>query len=233
MSSTMKFRPVNKDRLYYDCWQYCMSFFVPEASALRDLNHDAIDEIIRARRQWRQITKQRWEKNGTKILTNMMRRQEITDQNVEDLHAVTRVLESATDFKTVVSINTIWVYSNDLNLFQQLQDLPFVIDVVYTEAKIHRPRDTVVLKKTNHTQRTYFCSVKLTWQEKQHLVNFLENSSGAVRSSPSLMNWLAEEGYLRTQDYFFVDHNETSWLTMLNLVRPGLIRKTMQIHKAK
>jgi hypothetical protein len=46
--------------------------------------------------------------------------------------------------------------------------------------------------------------------------------------SPALTEWIAEP-FNRTQDYFFVDYNSESWLTMLGLIRPGLIRKTVQI----
>jgi hypothetical protein len=50
--------------------------------------------------------------------------------------------------------------------------------------------------------------------------------------SPGLKNWV-HDPLTRTQDYFFVDHNGSSWLSMLSLVRPGIIRKTLQIVAAK
>jgi hypothetical protein len=49
-----------------------------------------------------------------------------------------------------------------------------------------------------------------------------------VRISPALAEWV-DTPFNRTQDYFFVDYNAETWLTMLSLVRPGLIRKTVQI----
>jgi hypothetical protein len=42
-----------------------------------------------------------------------------------------------------------------------------------------------------------------------------------------------DDPFLRTQDYFFVDHDTASWSSMLSLVRPGIIRKTLQIVTAK
>ena len=48
-----------------------------------------------------------------------------------------------------------------------------------------------------------------------------------------LKQWLdkPESAYIAkyTRDYFFVDHDSLNWTTMLALVRPGLIRCTMDI----
>jgi hypothetical protein len=62
-------------------------------------------------------------------------------------------------------------------------------------------------------------------------VNFLANQP-MVRLSPALTQWI-DLKFTRTQDYFFIDYNTTAWLTMLSLVTPGLIRKTLQIIPAK
>jgi hypothetical protein len=64
------------------------------------------------------------------------------------------------------------------------------------------------------------------------LVKFLQNHQNTVRLSPALTQWLPLS-FNRTQDYFFVDYDSPLWLTMLALVHPGLIRKTMQIIQAK
>jgi hypothetical protein len=53
-----------------------------------------------------------------------------------------------------------------------------------------------------------------------------------VRLSPALKSWISQS-FNRTQDYFFVDHDSLTWLTMLSLVQPGIVRKTMHIIPAK
>jgi hypothetical protein len=67
----------------------------------------------------------------------------------------------------------------------------------------------------------------LTTDEKDRILTFLQGQAD-VRISPALTEWIATP-FNRTQDYFFVDYNAESWLTMLALIRPGLIRKTVQI----
>ena len=46
----LKFKPVVKDRLFYDQYTYCIGFHLDEVSCLRELNHQYIDVIIDRRR---------------------------------------------------------------------------------------------------------------------------------------------------------------------------------------
>jgi hypothetical protein len=102
----------------------------------------------------------------------------------------------------------------------------------YSEAVIDRPKNTIQLKNPRHQYRSYFKITKITSQQKNMLINFLTNQQSSIRISPALTTWTTSVFY-RTQDYFFIDHNEMSWLTMLSLVHPGIIRKTLQIVAAK
>ena len=101
----------------------------------------------------------------------------------------------------------------------------------YTRAVVGRPKNTIRLKDPRHQWRSYFKIGKLTAEQKTQLVNFLANQH-TVRLSPALTQWV-DLKFTRTQDYFFIDYNEPVWLTMLSLVSPGLIRKTLQIIPAK
>ena len=70
---------------------------------------------------------------------------------------------------------------------------------------------------------------KLTNQEKENLKNFFTNQTEHIRISPSLHVFLHEKPYQRTMDHYFIDYNDEQWLTMLALIRPGLIRRTLEI----
>jgi hypothetical protein len=124
-------------------------------------------------------------------------------------------------------VDQCWIYSNSTNLLERIDRLPFVRNSKFTEAVIVRPRNTIALKNPGHRYRSYFRAVKLTDPEQQQILTFLQGQVD-VRTSPALSGWIAEPFY-RTQDYFFVDYNSESWLTMLSLVRPGLIRRTVEI----
>jgi hypothetical protein len=245
MAKTLKFKPVAKDRLFYDRWRYCITFTLDEVSCLRELDHDYIDAIIARRRMWREAAHQRWASlNGSlksaiiPVISGRMnpakhiitpRHKIITDAMVEDLHELADVLiRTTSEFKIVTSVNTGWIYSNSLTLIKRLNNLACLYDKSLTEAHITRPKNTVVLDNPTHTHRSYFKTVKLTPEEKQNLTNFLTNQREFLRSSPSLIEW-SENPFHRLQDYFFIDHTGESWLVMLALVKSGIIRKTVNI----
>jgi hypothetical protein len=233
IKTTQQFRPVIKDRLFYNRFEYVLGFTIDEASSLRDLGHEEIDLTIERRREWREIALQRWQK-GNNTVGNILgrRRKEITDKTVEDLHALANILLTTnSDYKLTVSVNQGHVYTNDLTLIDQLDQLSGLERKSYSQAQINRPKNTVQLKNPRHAFRSYFKTTKLTTEQKTHLTGFLLNQP-TVRLSPALDEWIVGP-FNRTQDYFFIDHNEMSWLTMLSLVRSGLIRKTMQIIAAK
>ena len=212
------------DRLFYDHWQYCISFRLDEVNCLRySLDAEKIDELLTRREMWRDRVRQRWPKN------NFVRpHSPITDGTRETLHAFADFLKLTTDpYKMVISVNQCWIYSNSTNLLERINRLPFVRNTKFTESVIVRPKNTVALKNPEHRYRSYFRTVKLTEQERQQIMTFLQGQNN-VRISPALKQWMSTP-FNRIHDYFFVDYDLESWLTMLSLVRPGLIRRTVKI----
>ena len=237
--STQPFKLVVKDRLFYNRFEYAIGFHLDEVSCLRELDHDYIDSMIQRRIAWREIAQQRvvgtinsslFGKQPYSMISR--RHKEITEKTCSDLHGLADVLLTSTsDFKLVVSVSNAHVYTNDLVLIDQLGDLSGVTQQDYSRAVVCRPKDTIQLKNPRHQYRSYIKRTKLTDEQKTHLKNFLANQP-TVRISPALATWI-NGAFYRTEDYFFIDHADMAWLTMLSLVRPGLIRKTMQIIPAK
>jgi hypothetical protein len=203
-----------------------------EANALKSLDHEYIDAIIERRILWREVAQQRWTGGSQNFKHTIIskRWRPITDKTSEDLHDFAEILISTSvEYKLVTSINNGWVYTNAISLIKKLKNLNYLTDKDYTEAVVSRPKDTVKLKMPKHTHRSYLKSIKLSSQQKQNLINFFANQAEHVRVAPAFNKWLVESPYLRTQDYFFIDHIGESWLVMVNLIYPGLIRKTMEI----
>jgi hypothetical protein len=229
-----QFSTVRKDRLFYDRFEYCLGFYLDEVSCLRQLDHASIDDVMERRKQWREIARQRWvngrQKHG--IIMSRRHHKEITKKTVADLHAVAdQLLNTPAEFKLVVSSNQGYVYTNNLSLIDQLSNMPELTCKSYTQAQITRPKNTIALKNPQHKFRTYLKLLKLTPQQKDYLMDFL-HSQQHIRISPALSVWF-DQPFNRTQDYFFVDHNSESWLTMLSLVHSGIVRKTMHIIPTK
>ena len=224
------FKPIVKDRLFYSQFEYCVRFYLEEVSCLRTLDHTHIDSMIERRIAWRSISQTMTNRPLVTQLSNQANK--ITETTVKNLHTLADLLlTTQANFKLVVSAFTGYVYANDLGLIDQVAKLPGVSYVEYTQAVVGRPRDTIQLRDPKYQWRSYFKVGKLTTEQKTHLKNFLANQPG-IRISPALKNWINYK-FTRTQDYFFIDYNEPVWLTMLGLVLPGLIRKTLEIIPAK
>lgn len=230
-----KFKTTIKDRLFYNKYQYGIGFKLDEANCLRELSHERIDWFIERRKLWREISQQRLSKyNNINAGTILMRRErEITDDTVKNLHKLAdMLLACSVDYKLVVTVNQAYVYTNDLSLIEQLDNSDFLLQKSYSQAQVVRPRDTVQLKNPKYCSRSYLKSLNLTPQQRDNLENFLYNQQEHLRISPALTRWI-DLPFNRVQDYYFIDHTGEQWITMLNLVVPGLIRKTMQIIPAK
>lgn len=228
MEQTFKFNTIAKDSLFYGRWQYCMTFTLQEVSALKTLEHSYIDSIIERRVSWREISIQRW-RGGHTHSRHIW--DEITPEVVANLHELADMLLATTvPYKLVTSVNRAWVYSNDLGLFKLLSANQNLLDQNFTEAIITRPKNSIKLRNPKHTHRSFMRSIKLLDHEKTRLVNFFNNQP-SIRLSPAFEAWLMTP-FNRSQDYFFIDHSGESWLVMLSLVKPGLIRKTLDIVSA-
>jgi hypothetical protein len=190
--------------------------------------------MIERRIAWRRIDQTLTHSKSANIVSTMLsnRSSKITDATVENLHTLAEVLITASvGFKLVVSSFTSYLYTNDLALIDRVSKLPGVSNLEYSQAVVNRPKNTIQLRDPRHQWRSYFKIGKLTTEQKTQLVNFLASQSD-IRISPALTQWI-DLKFTRTQDYFFVDYNTVSWLTMLSLVTPGLIRKTLQIIPTK
>ena len=194
--------------------------------------------MLERRKQWREVAQQRWvtlgQKNNNSQQTILTRRwNEITDEVEQNLYDFADILRnSGVELKLVVSTDYGWVYTNSLELISRLKLMRVLTGKKYSEAVVDRPKNTILLKNPRHRFRSYFKITKITSEQKDMLINFLINQQTSIRIGPALAKWTTSAFY-RTQDYFFVDHNEMSWLTMLALVHPGIIRKTQQILPAK
>ena len=196
-----------------------MSIPIKEANALRkELSHDSIDRILQRRQAyWSTMPNHR-------------------SRTIAQLHRVCDFLLTITDEYKLVFYYNHWltIYTNSLALFDQVDALDFIASKTYSQVNVNRPRDTILLKNSKHTKRSYFREFAITSHEKDMLANFFANQQDHVKLSPGLQNWLKRAPlHNYVFDYFFIDYSDDQWMTMLNLVRPGLIRKTVKIIQDK
>ena len=193
---------------------------------MRVVDHARIDRAIQLRREWHEyVTRSSWA-TPTKNYYDI-----IKDTDIRCLHDFCDVLMPfAGRYKMVVSHNTGYVYTNDLQLISVLQHAPYLSHKAYFKAVIVRPKDTVKLKKSSFSHRTYLKSKEIGQDKKQQLKTFFGGQSNNIRMSPALSNWLEQKRYANwTYGHFFIDHSDAGYPLMVGLVCPGLVRKTVEI----
>ena len=218
----------HRSSLYYDQYEWCVTFNIAEANCLRNLEQKRFEQAIR--------NAKRWAEND--ILTDRI----WTTTKEIALRETRYVLLSETKpFKTVVSFNTVCIYTNRRRLADRLVTLgnDGVHVRLVRQAVITRPAGVIQLRKSQYAYRTYLRERKYNNNQREMLLNFLDSREGTLRPCDSLIRWLKHNsiklGYnpSYSRSYYFVDHDHPNEGTMLSLVMPGIVRKTMPIETTK
>ena len=232
------------DRLYYDVYQYCLSFRLENLSALRGPYGPVAEfqEEIRWRFENRRNNMLRY---GQRNLGGSWRT--VQNPNFMDESALQNLLDFAELLvpnldlcKLVVSGTHGYVYSNDITLLKHIAQAGCIEPLKITEMAVTHPRDRVLLRRSQHSHRSYFRDRNLSDNEYETLRNFLTLRCNQMRLSPALNNWLNEtqinhglligQRFARryTMRHWFIDHDAGIPL-LLELVVPRLIRETKPI----
>lgn len=209
------FDVVQKNRLYYGQFEYSARFHQKEISAIRELDHAAIDRHIGYRNAWRQ-------------------RDIINSDSIHQLHVTcNHLLRLKNPFKTMISMNWLYFYTNHTEDIDYLATLSPMIKLgATTRVEITHARDSIGLKNPQHTFRTYVKSHRPTDHQREFLRDFIQHNREEIRASQGLKDFLNPKSKrFWMPDYCFIDHNDMKIVTALALMNPKLVRKTMPIVK--
>jgi len=223
-----KIKTDDRSSLYYNQYEWCITMNISEASCLRYLEPGRFEAAIRNARHWAENAK--WTDRAWSITkeTALRETREV-------------LLAETTPFKTVVSFMTVSVYTNHRGLADRLVTLgnDGVRVRLARQAVISRPANVIQLRESKYAYRTYFKERKYTQEQRLMLANFLNARKDTLHPCGSLMSWLTGQfpGYVLNLNYsrahYFVDHDHPNEGTMLSLVMPGIVRKTMPIETTK
>jgi hypothetical protein len=137
----------------------------------------------------------------------------------------------------MLSVGYISVYTDDDSFKDQLLALAKTISLkmVVRRARIIYPEDAIVLQEPKYRFRTYLRSRKITDKNIETLKNWVQAQGNELRPGPGLEYFMKTQqgGYFKilnwTMDYHFFDHNDLRYETMLRMVLPVAIRKTVPI----
>ena len=205
---------VPRSSLYFNQWRYVVLFRLPEASFLRVLKHDRIDESIRYRNEWHS----RYQRND--IVTAGIR-------NI--LHeACDYFLARKHPYKKVVCSNNIWLYTNNLEDFEDLNTITTGRVLYANQAQVVLAPNVVSLKNPRHSFRTYFRERWLTDTELANLRRYFHARGSMFRLSPGFSR-LMNGHRMWVMSNYFVDHDEPQADFLINMAIPGIVRKTLPI----
>lgn len=243
--AVLKVKPVSADHLFFDRYQYSVRFFARDLSCIRGTYQCPNDlptlfTKINTRLQNRQ-TRRNWIDKSTVYSPD-----DLLEKKLDLYNLAVFLQHNLADTKLVIYGNWGYVYANQLTVLQQLTTLSGLSDFSpVRQIKVDRAKNSVALKKSDYQYRSFFTTRKLTSDGRDQLVNWLQAQTD-IRLSPGLTNWCGppelQSGYLFnharqfghlfelfTERYHFIDHNDISLLTMLSLLQPGIIRKTINI----
>jgi hypothetical protein len=212
----MLFRTDSRGRLYYNQYQYSVSFALPGAHRVR--NYKDVDTILASVRLYNLNI-------GTRSWQNP-----ILASQLENLVTISQLLQtSAEPYKHISSYDQIYIYTNDVALLETISQSPAVTDAKYSQAVVDLPSDVVVLKRSKYQYRTYFTSKLISTESSTRVSNFLLDRTDCYRFTPGLKHMLQTRKQMYFREYYFVDHNGPGDMLMLAMVCPGVVRKTMPI----
>lgn len=200
---------------------------MPHCAALNgQLDHERIDDILNLRENlWHRSRNINFGGSWRTAKYN-----KITPTVREQLHkACDYFIAQETQVKLNVLQDTMYVYTNQYAMRDDLVNLGFAIDQI-TTVKLNRPIDTVKSNNKDSILRCYFKQAELTEQEYENFTMFLENNKDECRPSRAIEYFL-NRGDTLLRNYFFIDFKHESLISALELMTPNLIRKIIPIVK--
>lgn len=206
--------PVPRSSLYFHKWQYVILFLLPEASFLRELKHTRIGQAIKYRNEW--IAR----RGGAR---------HITPEAEQVLHqACDYLLTRNHPYKKVVCGNGLWLYTNNLEDFADITEIPNGEIMYINQAQVTLVPDVVTLKNPRHAFRTYFKERWLSNDELAMLRRYFSTRPELFRQGPGFAK-LVQGRRMWLMANYFVDHDEPNADFLINMAVPGIVRKTMPI----
>jgi len=213
------------DRLYFDKYRYCLRMNMPWVECVRFLDHDRIDYLLEIwdTHAWydRKINK-----GGT---WKIRHRRTLVSEDKQKLHRLCDWLtERQGTIKQQFVKGKVFVYSNNEEELERLkQDIDPEIFLM-SEVIIDRPQNTVKSRYPGFEVRAYLKAKSMSITEKRTFMKFIDQNMWHIRLNVGLERFVTNNS-TRLRDYFFIDFHDKKLLSILELMVPGTIRKTMDI----
>ena len=228
-------RSESRSSLYYNAYEYAMTWQQAEIGCIRRLDHKKMQSHIRVRMEYEHSRNSHYQRYGEKFESKF------TTRCCDNLEGMRALLATETPPKKMVFFNNfLTVYTNNLGLHGRLMACDWIESVDIKRAELNLPPNTILLKNPQYQYRTYFRGRSLGKTQKARLATWVTTQGDDVSASKSLQAFLELDNrtnrVLRwrndvAESYYYIEHNSLQYETMLSMICPGMVRKTMPIVK--
>ena len=228
-------RSESRSSLYYNAYEYAMTWQQDEIGCIRSLDQKKMLSHIRMRMDYETSRNSHYQRYGEKFESKF------TTRCCDNLEGMRALLATETPPKKMVFFNNyLTVYTNNLGLHGRLMACDWIESVDIKRAEINLPPDTILLKNPQYQYRTYFRGRSLGKTQKSRLAAWVITQGDDIAASKSLqafldietnptrMHWWRNDA---TESYYYIEHNSLQYETMLSMICPGMVRKTLPIVK--
>jgi hypothetical protein len=222
----------HRDRLFYDRWEWCLHFGFGSAGCLRPKADTWAAYVRKIDRLWLyrntsflSLQRRGINKGGSWVTPED---QAVMSRQYQDLLDLADMLWQNRDrIKLVVFRTWVYVYTNDLDLLDQLRSRPYLHSINVRRAIVDRPKGVILRHQPRHGLRTFLKARRYTDSQKASLKSWLSAQTD-IRISPGLSHWLQED-WNWCREYYWIDHDDPGVTLMLELLCTNSIGATRQI----
>lgn len=193
------------------------------------MDHDHINQIV--------VLKENMEFFARKINFGGSWRErddKISQHDVDNLHILCDFfIDNQQLIKLQFSRSKCFIYTNRLELSEQLDQLGIFEEVRVNEIILARPKNTVKSRYPGYKLRIYFKPISITEMDRWNILKFIDNNDHAIKMNIGMERFHGggQSGgrHLTLRDYYFIDFKDERLASVLELTCPGVIRKTMDI----
>ena len=217
--------------LYYGQYEFAVSWHQDEINCIRGLDAKHLQSNIRARMEFERKRHVDWQNRKS-----IPYESKFTRACRSNLESIRDLLSKETQIKLVLTTHVATVYTNDIGIYQRLAACSWIKKFYVRQVKLDQVPGTVMLKNPQYQYRTYFRAIEVSEEQKKIMANWIKNQGTEIAASPSVQCFFGlQERQLRTWSsfytaaHYYIDHNSLQYESMLSMICPGVIRKTMLI----
>lgn len=231
-SSSINLNPKIKfsDKLFFDQYKYCIKGELPWIEVCKSLNNTRIKSLLDMWDSHRYYRKKvnfggSWKNKEDYYLPELLE---------PNLYIANQwFVNNQQNVKLQFFRDKVFIYTSNQDHLNELVDLNIYNELSITEISLDRPRDTVKARYPGFTVRVYFRPMHITHNQRESLINFITTNESEIRTNVGLERFINLDpkryNYYTLRDYFFVDLRDERLLSVLELMCPGLVRKTVDI----